>query len=85
MWMCYYNFMTLNKCPMVTYVIFVGLSLTQIMRVLDVGVGMPMVLYIFQLALYAYFGVYITSVKMKAYFVSVAKSELIRHELNKKK
>jgi len=27
-WMCYYNYMTLNKCPMITYVIFVGLSLT---------------------------------------------------------
>ena len=85
MWMCYYNYMTLNKCPVITYIIFVGLSVTQVLRVLDVGVGMPMLLYLCQLSLYAYFGVYVTSVKTKAYFLSIAKTELKRHELNKKK
>ena len=75
-WLCYYNYMTLSKCPLISYVVLIGLSLTQVLRVLDVGVGMPMLLYICQLGLYAYFGVYITTVKTKAYFLSVAKGEL---------
>lgn len=60
----------------------VALSLTCFLRVLDVGIGMNMLLYICQLGLYAYFGVYITSIKTKAYLVVLAQSELKRNNFD---
>ena len=68
LWLCYYCYMTMNKCSLVTYICLLVISLTQFMRVFDVGLGMSMLLYVAQLGLVAYFGVYLTSLKTKAYF-----------------
>lgn len=61
LWFAYYCYMTMYKCSIVTYIVLVALSLTCILRVFDVGIGFNMILYICQLILYAYFGVYVTS------------------------
>ena len=82
LWLSYYCYMTLEKCPLICYIVSVALSLTCFLRVLDVGLGVSMLLYICQLGLYAYFGVYITSVKTKAYLVCVAQTELKRHNFD---
>lgn len=46
LWLCYYCYMTLSKCPLICYIVSVALSLTCFLRVLDVGLGLNMLLYV---------------------------------------
>lgn len=67
LWLCYFSYMTLNKCTLVTYIIFMGLFVYNITKLLDIGLGLKTILFLAQLGVYAYLGAYTTFLKTRVY------------------
>jgi len=84
LWLSYNCYMTLHKWALISYIICIALSFACVFRVYEVGQANCIILYCCQLGLYAYFGVFQTCVKTRAYLQSQSKSELLRQQINQK-